>query len=104
MKMIFFLSLLCTALSLSAEEPISCEKTYVTFNQIFLTESSLFAEVEPGIWVEPASLHVDANGFFFNNIRFDKKNPGMWKCQRKDCGKWNYGWRHSCGRCGNPKK
>ncbi len=104
MRTSFFLFCFCIAFSLFAEEIAFCEKTYVAPSQLYFTESSLFIEVEPDIWLQPTSLHVDASGLFFASIRLDKKNPGMWKCQRKDCGKWNYAWRHTCGRCGEPKK
>ncbi len=82
MKIIF--GLLCffssVSITLHAENNIlSCEKTYVTPNQLCFTESSFFVEID-SLWVQPASLQVDDNGIYFNSIFSNEVVPGPLSC------------------------
>lgn len=93
---VFFSSMV---ISLSAEEIIPCNPTYVTPNQLHFTDSSIFVQIDD-VWIQPAALYVDANGFYFNAIRHDEKDTKFWRCQRKSCQALNYDWAEYCRKCG----
>lgn len=98
------LSALFFLASLSAtetEQIIPCAKTYISLSQVHLTESVLWVEVD-GIWILPASIQIDGNGYYFNAISSDQQRiPGPWQCSK--CHKWNDEWRDSCQQCGRSR-
>lgn len=101
-RMLMLICSLYTGLIFSEQVIVSCKKTYVTPPQMHIAEEGLLLSVDD-VWVMPASLQIDANGYYFTSIRFDQRMPGPWQCRRSGCLTWNEEWRGYCKQCGMSK-
>lgn len=83
---------------LAAEQECACVKTYIHPNQMYFTDSSLLVNISDDVWIQPASLHTDGQGFYFVAVRYDERIPGPWQCP--SCHTWNEEWRSYCKQSG----
>jgi len=95
MRIVFALLFLSSVLT-AEEVLIPCQKTYISPNQMHVTETDLFVEIDE-TWILPGSIQFDANGYYFDSIRCDEKVPQVWQCQWDLT--WNEGWRDYCKIC-----
>jgi len=85
--------------SLSAEQTITCKKTYVNPNEVILEESSIFVHIN-NFWLRAVSLHTDAHGLY---VIQDERIHGPWQCKKPGCLTQNEEWRDFCKQCGTPR-
>lgn len=90
-KIVFLALIFCGALSLSADEKnwISCEKTYVSLDSLFIHREGIFVCVGND-WFQTPRVSHDVNGIFVSSL---VKADG-WTCEY--CGIWNGPWRKWC--------
>ena len=80
-----------------------CPKTYVQAEQIDFNKNAIFVQVHE-IIMQTDSLHTDAHGIFFENVRLKECGQSQWLCLEKDargmvCETCNWTWNNWCFNC-----
>jgi hypothetical protein len=105
---VLFISLYinCSADCDCAQEEIRfsrCPKTYVLPEQIDFNENIIFVRVHETT-MQTESLHTDAHGIFFENVRVKECGISQWLCLKTDtrgmvCETCNWVWNNWCFNC-----
>lgn len=74
---------------------VSCEKTYISHDQIEFFKNRIFVKIENFV-ISTSAIYVDQNGYYFKDFQSDCEG-GEWKCIH--CETCNPYWNTLCKKC-----